>query len=250
MAVAELHDEEIAHLMNQEYDQAQSHFKRIAQLKKAVAAQPAENGKPQTEQKPQAAASGKLQAVPDVHELGKYCATAPESATAVLAQAGNAGPRYAVQNAMQEAKIINTRDMIRSFVKVADVAKASIVPLPVGNVVLSAAELDAFRADYGEEKSFRGEYVSALMYLIAVNTRVREEQKNFHSKRSSSYLWKPHADSLQYLLNAGQHAVDHAERLSKLAKQRGLEDKVNALQATAAKVRTQAVQVAGELQSP
>src|SRR5690349_6059193 len=246
-AVVELRDEEIMHLMKQEYDQAQSHFKRIARLKKAVAAQPAENGKSQ--QKPQASASGKLQAGPDVHELGKYCATAPESAAAVLAQAGNAGPRYTMENAVQEAKIINTRDMIRSFVKVADVAKASIVPLPVGNVVLSPTELDAFRADYVEEKSFRGEYVSALMYMIAVNTRVREEQKNFHSKRSSSYLWKPHADSLQYLLNAGQHAVDHAERLSKLAKQRGLEDKVNALQTTAAKVRTQAVQVAGELQS-
>ena len=248
MDVAELRDEEFTHLLNREYDQAQSHFKRIARLRKAVAAQPAENAKVQPEQKSQASASGKLHAAPDVHELGKYCATAPDSAGAVLAQAGNPGARHSMENALQEAKIINTRDMIRSFVKVADVAKAHIVPLPVGNVALSPSELDAFRADYVEEKSFRGEYVSALMYMIAVNTRVREEQKNFQSKRSSSYLWKPHADSLQYLLNAGQQALENVERLSNLAKQRGLEDKVNALQATAAKVRAQAVQVAGELQ--
>ena len=96
----------------------------------------------------------------------------------MLAQAGNPGARHSMENAVQEAKIINTRDMIRSFVKVADVAKAHIVPLPVGNVALSPSELDAFRADYVEEKSFRGEYVSALIYMIAVNTRVREEQKN------------------------------------------------------------------------
>ena len=249
MEVAELHDEEVTHLLNREYEQAQSHFKRIARLKKAVAAQPAENAKMEPEQKPHASASGKLHAAPDVHELGKYCATAPESTGAVLAQAGNPGARHSMENAVHEARIINARDMIRSFVKVADVAKAHIVPLPVGNVVLSPSELDAFRADYVEEKSFRGEYVSALMYMTAVNTRVREEQKSFQSKRSSSYLWKPHADSLQYLLNAGQQAMEKAERLSKLAKQRGLEDKVNALQATAAKVRAQAVQVAGELQN-
>ena len=47
-----------------------------------------------------------------------------------------------------------------------------------GNVVLSPFELDAFRADYVEEKSFRGEYVSSLMYLIAVTVRVREEQRH------------------------------------------------------------------------
>src|SRR5205823_7062998 len=38
MEVAELHDEEVTHLLNREYEQAQSHFKRIARLKKAVAA--------------------------------------------------------------------------------------------------------------------------------------------------------------------------------------------------------------------
>src|SRR5256885_2020217 len=115
MDVAQLRDEEFAHLLNREYDQAQSHFQRIARFKKAVTAQPTVPSKAEPAQKPQPSSSGKLQLGHDVHELGKYCAAASESTGAVLAQAGIPSVRQSMETAVQEAKIINTRDSIRAF---------------------------------------------------------------------------------------------------------------------------------------
>ena len=120
--------------------------------------------------------------------------------------------------------------------------------MPHGNVVLSAGESEAYKADYGKEKSFRADYANCVIRMVAVQARMAAEMKDFQAKRTSSYLWKPHADALTYLLAAANREIENAGRLGGLAQDRGLADKVTAMKASADKLRLQSQQVAAALQ--
>jgi hypothetical protein len=149
---------------------------------------------------------------------------------------------------MEESKIMSVRDAIRQFVRAADPKQAGVVPLPTRRVVLAPPEVEAFRADYHEEQSFRGRSVSALMRVIAIHTRVSDELEAYNSKLQSAYLWKAHADSLAYLLTAGQKAIETGEPILKAAEERGLAEKVYVFKTAMHRLRTQAAEVAQALQ--
>ena len=65
-----------------------------------------------------------------------------------------------------------------------------------GNVVLSPTELEAFKTDYGNERSFRADYANATCMVLALLTRMAQESEDYKAKRDSAHLWKPHADAL------------------------------------------------------
>lgn len=105
------------------------------------------------------------------------------------------------------------------------------------NLTLTAFEADACAADYRDEKSFRGEYAHTLSRLVAVIARISTEIEELRQRQNSSHLWKPHANSLQFLLDASTAAFEQANSVLALAGQRGLADKVNAMKATLHKLR-------------
>jgi hypothetical protein len=138
---------------------------------------------------------------------------------------------------------------IRSFVRAGDAHSTGVVPLPHGNITLSKAEVEAFRSDYGDETSFRGELATSLMQMAALDARLRAQLLAFETTRNTAYNWKPHADALAHLLSKGRTIVDEAMQLSVVAKQRGLQDKATALLESVENIRPRGRAAVEALQS-
>jgi len=202
-------------VLNVEYGRAQEQFRRVSQFKKVV----------------------------DKKMPTGMPAAMPGAAAAAVAPA-------LMVNDVEEGKIRSISESIRNFSRAAD-AKGGplIVPLPHGNCALSAAEAEAFRADYLQEKSFRADYARSLQRAVCLNTRMIAEMRDYQAKRSSAYLWKPHADALTYLLASANRETETAGALIGLAQQRGLNDKIAAMKATIDKLRAQCQQTAAALQT-
>lgn len=158
-------------------------------------------------------------------------------------------PSPAVQNAVQEGKLHSTKETIKEYVRTADTKLANIVPVKRSKITLTPAEVEAFRTDYPGEKSFRADYANVLMILVSYHARMLIEVDEYNQKSSSAYLWKPHADALGYLLSTLERISLEAEQLKNIARQRGLQDKANAVDATLDKIRKYAQTVSQTLQA-
>jgi hypothetical protein len=150
---------------------------------------------------------------------------------------------------LEEAKLKEMAETIRTFVRAAGSKSVPVVPVRFGNLPLTPPEADAFRADYAHEKSFRADYVNVIVSIVSLIGRMGIELADFKSKRSSAYLWKPHADSLSNLLKIGREINSRAMTVSELAERRGLADKTTAVNASLAKLREQVQIVAEALQT-
>lgn len=201
-------------VLNVEYGRAQEQFRKVSQFKKAVDK--------------------------------KMPAGAPVGAGAAAAAAA---PAREVFNDVEEGKLRSTVDSIRNFARAADAKGGGlIVPLPHGNCSLTPAEAEAFRADYLQEKSFRADYARSMQRCVVLATRMIAEMHDYLAKRSSAYLWKPHADALTYLLSCANRETETAGALIGLAQQRGLNDKISAMKTTVDKLRGQCQHAAATLQ--
>lgn len=126
---------------------------------------------------------------------------------------------------------------IRSFVRTADAQSARVVPLPNGNVELTDAEVEAFRVDYADERSFRADCAAALVNMACLDARLRSQLQEFEKSKGTAYNWKPHADALAHLLSVGRTIANSSMDLAVLAAKRGLHDKANALHESIDKLR-------------
>lgn len=206
-----------------EYGRAQEHFRKISSIKKAVDKR-----------------SGKV--APSTSPI----APRPMDASGAAAGAPNSpGAIARVENSRLGAAV----DVIINLLRTApDTKNGVVLPLSWGNLALSAAECDAFKAEYKQEKSFRGEFALAMTHAVALYSRLTEEYKEFRLKKSSSqFLWKPHAESLGFLVKAASEEAQNGERLLQIAHQRGLTDKASAMSATLDRLRSQVRQVSGSL---
>ena len=236
VTVKHLTEVEESDLMKAEYGKAHDQFKKVSTFKKAVDSR----------------RSGR-------HHAASAAAAAPPPIPAAVA-AKNARPpgvqtlaeapgRGQASNIIEENKVKGVMESIRNFVHAADTKGANIIPMRNGNVVLTPLELEAFKATYTMEKSFRADFVNLVAHMVALHTRMHHEMEDYKSKRSSSYLWKPHADSLTYLITAGHKSVEEAGNLAVIAEQRGLGDKVKSLQVSMEKLKAQINVVATLLQA-
>ena len=103
--------------------------------------------------------------------------------------------------------------------------------------MLAPHEVEAFRADYFQEKSFRGEFAYAVMKAVACGARIDAELADFQRTQSSAYLWKPHADSLTNLIKNSQTLNAEANKINAVATQRGLSGKVSGMNLSLAKLQ-------------
>jgi hypothetical protein len=144
-----------------------------------------------------------------------------------------------INTSVEQGKLRSMEDSIRNFVLAADPSSANVVPLKEGNLALTTPELDAFRALYGDEKSFRADYAAALRRIISIQARLTAELQGFSAKQKSAYLWKPHADALTYLFTCVQRLEEQCRAILKMGEQRGLTDKISAMNASLQKLRVQ-----------
>jgi hypothetical protein len=158
-------------------------------------------------------------------------------------------PSQAVQNAVQEGKIHSARQAIKEHVRRSDSKVAHIFPVKNSKIVLSPAEVEAFKAEYESEKSFRSDYASIMMTIVAYLARMVIEVDEYNNKASSAYLWKPHADALGYLVSTLERLSMEAEQVMAVARARGLSEKASSLSASLEKLREYAKTVSQTLQS-
>ncbi|MGH9492544.1 MAG: hypothetical protein ACRD2K_03500 [Terriglobales bacterium] len=235
--VKHLTEVEEGHILKQEYGRAKEHFHKVSKLKKAVDSRRLGRG---------AGAPGHS-AGPAVPSMSRPAPKPKEPKPLPLESLAEA-PVFTGGNAIEDARTQNTLDSIRNFVRAAQ-ANWNIVPIRNGNVALTPAEVDAFRADTHGEKSFRGDYASLLMQSVAILVRMTTELEDYNSKRDSAYLWKPHADALTYLIAVAGRVFSSSTNILAVAEQRGLVDKVKSLNASLDRLKTQTALVAKALQS-
>ncbi len=244
VTVKHLADIQEDHIKTQEYGKAQEHFRKISKFKKAVDSK-GHRGK--------AASAGAAPIPPKVPFSSSpalnMAGTAPKTGTSSGPPAGvTSGYGAQGTNEVEEGKVRNQLDVIRSFVRVAD-KSCFAVPLTKGTLAITAAEAEMLRADYGTEKSFRADYANTVCYIVAVLARLMVESHHFREKQNSSYLWKPHADAISYFLNSANRIYERAAAMVETSRQRGLEEKANALTATVEKLKLELQRTAKVLQS-
>jgi hypothetical protein len=152
--------------------------------------------------------------------------------------AAAAQPAKLYDEQVEESKLRSVDDSIRVFVRAADPKLRQVVPMRFFNLTLTPIEADACGADYWDEKSFRGEYARALSRVVALLARISTELEELRQRQSSSHLWKPHASSLRFLLDASTSAFEQSNSVLVVAGQRGLNEKINAMRESLQKLRT------------
>jgi hypothetical protein len=156
----------------------------------------------------------------------------------VGAQGAAAEPAKVYDAQLEEGKLRSVDDSIRVFVKAAEAKSRQVVPMRSFNLTLSPVEADACGAEYWDEKSFRGEYARAMSKIVALVARMSTELEELRQKQNSAHLWKPHASSMRFLLDASNAAFDQSTSVLSLAGQRGLNEKINAMKESLQKLRT------------
>jgi hypothetical protein len=279
ITVQQLSEIETGELLAEDYQSAQDEFRKVSRYQKVVDKRPARPGTPAAarpaassppEPAPQAPAPRPAipPASPESGVVAQPMAAnvttpppappAPPSRPSAPAGSGQqiqaevlaVPPSQAVHNSVQEGKIHSARQQIKEHVRTAkEPQPANVVPIKKAKLVLSPAEVEAFRADFEGEKSFRANYASVTMTIVAYLSRMIVEADEYNQKAGSAYLWKPHADALTYLLTTLDRVNMEAEQLMAVARARGLADKATSLKASLDKLKDYAKTVSQTLQA-
>ena len=241
----QLTDVEAQKILNVDYGTAQDEFRQISKYKKAV-----DHRRGVRDTSPMAAAA-EAGAIPEHLPQRRTPAIIPPSPLELNGIEGSiaGAPEISPSMSLEESHLKSMAETIRNFLRAADPKSAHVVPVRSGNLSLSPAEMEAFRANYSGEKSFRADYVNALVSIVSLVGRMGIELADFKAKRNSSYQWKPHADALSVLLKIGREVNDRAMTVAELAERRGLTDKNNAIHGSLAKLHEQVQVVAETLQT-
>lgn len=210
---------DVADLLKTDYAFALERFRRVSMLKKSLNTQ----GRPLRA----AAAAGVGTAGGGVSDKAAGsrppASSLPVAARPIVPPA--ADPRQVV---LEETKLRSIEGSIRAFVKAANPRMRQMVPMRFFNLPLTEAEADAYCAGYLEEDSFRSDHARILVRIVALVARMRSELEELRRK-SSTHLWKPHADSLVALLEAAKTATQNAGLVLITSEQNHMADKVSAL---------------------
>jgi hypothetical protein len=271
ITVKHLSEVETTELLAEDYQYAQDEFRKVSRYQKVVDnKRPVRTAAPAAAPRPAAvappdpppAARPAIPVSPDaVQPLPATPAPAAASPKPQLVPASVASqplktevlavmPSQAVQNAVQEGKLHSAKLQIKEHVRGAtDPKLAHIVPVKKTKLTLSAAEVEAYRADFEGEKSFRASYAAVMMTIVAYLARMIVEVDEYNQKAASAYLWKPHADALNYLLTTLDRLDMESRQLMAVARARGLADKSAALQASIDKLKDYGKTVSQTLQA-
>ena len=198
-------------LLQADYGNAFEKFRRVSKLKKELDRRPPIRRSLLT---PAASST----------RPGGSAAAAPKAARAAAAKAAST-PVFqppaitAQQISAEEAKLRRVEESIRVFVRVADAKYRQIVPMRFFNLTLTAAEADAYGADFLEEKSMRADVAQMLIRLVSMSARVSTELEELKRSQKMSSLWKLHADSVVVLLDMASTSTEDAGSLAQSAEQ-------------------------------
>jgi hypothetical protein len=235
VTVKQLSEVDSDEILTREYGRAQEQFRNVSKFKKAVDSR-------RTGTSAAAAAAAAAAPVQRPHP-----ASSPRAAM-VHGGGSAADIGKSLDRNVEEGKLRTILESIRNFILAADTKAANVYPMRNGNLPLSPAEVDAFRAEFRGEKSFRGDYAQAITHSVSIYARMLVELEEFRQRQHSAYLWKPHADSLAFLLQLANRLQEECAAILHVAESRGLTEKASAMNATLQKLRQQCVIVASSLE--
>jgi hypothetical protein len=149
-------------------------------------------------------------------------------------------PVTAQQLSLEEAKLSRVEESIRIFVRVADPKFRQVVPMRFFNLNLTPAEVEAYCADYLEEKSLRAEIGRTLLRTVAVIARIQTELEELKRCQPATSLWKLRADALMVLLEVARSAHEAGGLVFKQAQGGGEASQAEAVQVSMRKLRERA----------
>jgi hypothetical protein len=191
-------------LLTVDYGSALEKFRRVSRLKKELERRP-----PIRRTHPEHTPSG--------HAVG-FGGAAAAPALAVKYVPAAVTPQAL---SVEEAKLRRVEESVRVFVRVADPKFRQIVPMRYFNLMLNAAEVEAYTADYLEQSGPRADAARMLLRLVAVNARLTTEMEEFKRSRNSPSVWKLHADSLVVLIDLAKRLAEAVDRLALTVGQQG-----------------------------
>ena len=150
----------------------------------------------------------------------------------------------------EEGKLLRVEESVRVFVRVADPRFRQIVPMRYFNLILSPAEVEAYLAEYMEEKNERATVARLLLRLVAVVARMTTELEELRRAENSRSLAKMHADSLVVLLEVGHSVTESTRRAIAVLQQQARNAEAETLQASLKKLNACAASVERTLTSP
>jgi len=214
-------------LLKHDYGTALEKFQRVSKLKKTLDRRPPIRRTPRPAAPPKMAAKAQAGAA-------AAAAMAPVRRVVML----NVTPQ---QLATEESKLLRIEESIRVFVRVADPKFRQVVPMRFFNLMLTQAEVDAYCADYLEEKSLRADVGRTLLRTVAVLARISTELEELARSQNSASLWKLHADSLVVLLEVARTAAQLGSRvMNAIAQQGGTQEQSEAVRISLDKLRHRA----------
>jgi hypothetical protein len=222
--IAAMDEEE---LLGFDYGTSLDRFRRVTKLKKSMEGQ----------MKMKMAAAAGISAVMGPLAPGKVGEAAARPSRANVPSKPTVPPTSDPRLiTLEETKLRSVEESIRAFVRAATPKLREIVPMTSFNLILTAAEADAFCADFLEEDSFRADHARILVRVVAVVARMSTEIEEL-KRRRLTHLAQPHGDSVWLLLAAARTARENAALVLDLAEQRGLNEKVITLEASLQKLR-------------
>ena len=262
ITVKNLRDVEATQILSEDYQVAQDEFRKVSKYKKVVDSKRPVRMSPQRQPAPPAPVTPQPRpSIPTAQAGTSQPTNAPPpqmagasrqqgvSSQTIRAEVLAVAPSQAVQNAVQEGKIHSARQALKEHVRSSDPKTAYIFPVKNSKIMLSPGEVEAFKADYQTEKSFRADYAAIMMTVVAYLSRMVVEVDGYNQKASSAYLWKPHADALGYLVSTLERLSMEAEQVMAVARARGLSEKAASLSTSLEKLREYAKTVSLTLQS-
>jgi hypothetical protein len=196
-------------LLKIDYVAALDKFRRVSKLKKEIDKRPRiRRANPQAKVASRSGGGAAAAAQPARAAVRPGPAHARPVAVPVTAQ----------QLSLEDAKLRRVEESIRIFVRVADPKFRQVVPMRFFNLNLTPAEVEAYCAEYLEEKSLRADVGRALLRSVAVIARIQTEIEELKRCQPATSLWKMRADALMVLLEvarlvheAGGDVVTHAQ---------------------------------------
>ena len=226
--VAAMDEDEI---LKTDYSSAIDRFRRIIQLKKSLEAQP--------KLRAAAVVAGmpvvNMPLSPATHLPSATPAAKPRTPAAPVKPAipPTSDPR---QIALEETKLRSVEESIRAWIRAANPKLREIVPMTSSNLILTAAEADAYCADYLQEDNLRAEHGRVLVRVVAIVARMSTEISELKRKRFTAAA-KPHSDALLLLLAAAKTAQENARLVLDSTAEQGQMEKVITLNASVQKLR-------------
>jgi hypothetical protein len=215
---------EESELLKIDYGTALEKFSRVSRLKKAL------------EQRPPIRRKARPALTPTQGSRGPAKLPSGPTQRPALDVAAMRSAVTPAQISNEETKLLRVEESIRVFVRVADPKFRQIVPMRFFNLVLTPEEVEAYCADYLEEKSLRAGVARILLRLVAVVARITTELEELKRSENSLSLWQLHADSLVALLEFTRALDENATRVLALAHQHGAAAEAEAIQASMEKL--------------